>query len=74
MGLARSRGFTLVTRDSDFHELAALYGPPPKVVWLKCGNRPRRYITDLLLKHRDRLVAFDADLEASVAEIENGEE
>lgn len=38
---AREHGFTLVTKDVDFHELASLYGSPPKVVWLKCGNRPR---------------------------------
>jgi predicted nuclease of predicted toxin-antitoxin system len=40
-GYAKKHGFTLVTQDSDFHELATLYGSPPKVIWLKCGNKPR---------------------------------
>lgn len=31
-------GFVLVTKDSDFHEYCQLYGPPPKIVWLKLGN------------------------------------
>ena len=66
---ARKHGFALVTMDSDFHELATLHGAPPKIVGLKCGNRPRWYIVERLLKHRDALLAFDADDEATVAEI-----
>ena len=30
---SRDNGFVLVTQDADFAELAAHYGPPPKVVW-----------------------------------------
>lgn len=70
---AREQDFALVTKDSDFHELAALYGSPPKIIWLKYGNRPRHFIVELLLKHRKQLVAFDQDADASVAEIENGD-
>ncbi|TAH46771.1 MAG: hypothetical protein EYC71_02920 [Gammaproteobacteria bacterium] len=66
---ARDHGFVLVTQDSDFHELATLYGAPPKVIWLKCGNRPRWYIAILLLKHREELVAFVDDTETVVAEL-----
>jgi predicted nuclease of predicted toxin-antitoxin system len=28
----------LVSQDSDFAEIAAHYGHPPKVIWLRCGN------------------------------------
>lgn len=66
---AKEHGFTLVTQDSDFHELAALYGSPPKVIWLKCGNRPRWFISSLLLRHRDEIIAFDDDPDADVVEI-----
>ncbi|WHZ18489.1 MAG: hypothetical protein OJF55_000638 [Rhodanobacteraceae bacterium] len=66
---AREHGFTLVTKDSDFHELAALRGAPPKVIWIKCGNRPRWYVTNLLLKHQGEIIAFGDDDEADVAEI-----
>ena len=37
---AAANGFALVTLDSGFAEMAALYGPPPKVIWLRCGNQP----------------------------------
>ena len=35
---AKHHGLTIVTKDSDFHQLSFLYGPPPKVVWLRMGN------------------------------------
>ena len=41
-------GFTLVTLDADFAEMAALRGPPPKVIWLHCGNQPTPTIGNLL--------------------------
>jgi len=71
---ARIHGFALVTKDSDFQELAALYGSPPKIVWLKCGNRPWQFIANLLLAQQDKLVEFDKDSSASVAEINGGSE
>lgn len=66
---AREHGFTLVTMDSDFHEMATLRGAPPKIIWLKRGNRPRWYVTNLLLEHRDAIMAFGEDHEAVVAEL-----
>lgn len=35
---AKANGFTIVTQDSDFNERSLLFGYPPKVIWLKCGN------------------------------------
>jgi len=35
---AKANGFTLVSLDSDFAEMAALLRSPPKVIWLGCGN------------------------------------
>ncbi len=58
---AKENGFTIVTKDSDFHELSLIYGNPPKVIWLKCGNKPRWYVLGLLLKHRNEIHAFEAE-------------
>jgi predicted nuclease of predicted toxin-antitoxin system len=66
---AKDNGFTIVTQDSDFHELATLYGAPPKVIWLKCGNRPRSYIQSLLLAYQDSIKEFDQENLASILEI-----
>lgn len=46
---ARDNGYILVTQDSDFNDLSALYGYPPKVIWLKCGNQSKQRITEILL-------------------------
>jgi predicted nuclease of predicted toxin-antitoxin system len=34
---AGGSGFILVPFDADFADLAALIGPPPKLLWLQCG-------------------------------------
>lgn len=35
---ARDHGFVIVTKDDDFLDLSAHYGPPPVVIWLLLGN------------------------------------
>jgi predicted nuclease of predicted toxin-antitoxin system len=35
---ATEHGFTIVTKDADFHQRSLLLGSPPKVVWLRIGN------------------------------------
>ena len=49
---ARKNDFTIVTRDSDFHELGTLYGAPPKVIWLKTGNQSKASTLRSLLEHK----------------------
>jgi predicted nuclease of predicted toxin-antitoxin system len=66
---ARDNGFTIVTKDSDFHEFSLMYGSPPKVIWLKCGNRPKWYVLGLLLKHKYEINAFFEDDDSSCLEI-----
>lgn len=66
---ARLHGFVLVTQDSDFADLAALLGSPPKVVWLRCGNQPTRTIEALLRKFAPAIEAFGLDADADCIEI-----
>src|ERR1700712_2181766 len=42
---ARANGFAIVSQDADFAEMAALFGPSPKVIWLRVGNQPTATIT-----------------------------
>jgi predicted nuclease of predicted toxin-antitoxin system len=37
---AGANGFAVVSLDADFAEMAALLGPPPKIIWLRCGDQP----------------------------------
>lgn len=45
---AKLNGFCIVTQDADFPERSRLYGSPPKVVWLRCGNAPTREVENLI--------------------------
>ena len=35
---AKRSGLAILSKDSDFHQMSFLFGPPPKVIWLRCGN------------------------------------
>ncbi len=62
---AKANGFTLVTQDSDFANMAALFGPPPKVIWLRCGNQPTLVVANLLRSQADVLRKFEQDKAAA---------
>ena len=56
--VASRDGFAIVTLDADFAEMAALRGPPPKVIWLRCGNQPTTVIEHLQRSHAAAIVDF----------------
>ncbi|MFL4980919.1 MAG: DUF5615 family PIN-like protein [Xanthobacteraceae bacterium] len=56
---AGANGFTLVSLDADFAEMAILIGPPPKVIWLRCGNRSTWELATLLRTHSEAIAAFE---------------
>ena len=45
---AGAHGFVIASKDTDFRQLAFLYGPPPKVIWLRVGNVSTSVIEELL--------------------------
>ena len=45
---AKINNFCIVTQDVDFAEKSRLYGSPPKVVWLRCGNAPTKQVEVLI--------------------------
>lgn len=63
---AAENGYCIVTLDSDFADLSAVLGSPPKVVWLRCGNRPTAIVEELIRTHAVRIltlaIADDVDL------------
>jgi len=56
---AKREGYVIVTQDVDFVNLSLLKGPPPKVVWLRCGNQPTAFIEQLVRNHSEALQAFE---------------
>jgi len=43
-GAARLRDATVITKDSDFVDLLERHGPPPRVVWVTCGNSTNAHL------------------------------
>lgn len=66
---AADHGFSIVTLDSDFADLSAVLGSPPKVIWLKYGNRPTAYVERLLLDHSLRILTMAVAEEVDLIEI-----
>jgi predicted nuclease of predicted toxin-antitoxin system len=66
---AKANGFTIVSQDADFAEMAALLGSPPQVIWLRAGNRSTAAVSALIRSHADLIIAFGNDDEAACFEI-----
>ena len=55
---AKQHGFTIVSKDTDFHQRAILFGHPPKFIWLRVGNCPTSLIVALLRSRSDLIGQF----------------
>ncbi len=62
---AGAHGYVIVSKDTDFRQLAFLYGPPPKVIWLRVGNVSTSVIEDLLRTSVDTVGRFVSSDEES---------
>ena len=58
---AKANDFILVSQDADFADMATLFGPPPKVIWLRCGNQPTHALERRLRDHAEAIAVFVAD-------------
>ncbi len=66
---ARRNNFTIVTQDTDFYELTLLYGNPPKVILLKCGNTSTNNILSILTKNTAVIKDFIGNNEFNCLEL-----
>ena len=46
---ANQNNYTIVTFDADFFDMSNLYGHPPKIIWLRTGNRKTSDLERLLI-------------------------
>lgn len=68
---AKRAGVTLVTKDSDFSHLIERLGPPPRIIWLRCGNTSNERLREVFQKTLRNAVAL---LEAGEALVEISDE
>jgi predicted nuclease of predicted toxin-antitoxin system len=66
---ARANGFSVVTLDKDFADIALLRGAPPKVIWLRCGNSTVAKVEHLLRENLGAISAFGVDPDSVVLEV-----
>lgn len=66
---AKLDDFCIVTQDADFLERSRLYGSPPKVVWLRCGNAPTYRIEALIRSGEPAIQALLSNLELHCLEL-----
>ena len=67
---AEANGFAVVSKDSDFHQLAFLKGPPPKAVWLRLGNCTTDEIEAVLRNRHEAVFAFGENAEEAFLVLE----
>ena len=65
-GHARSHGFVIVSKDTDFRERSYVEGFPPKIIWLDVGNAGTMAIAELLRREHQRVQQFEQQEETSV--------
>lgn len=51
---AKAANAILVSKDIDFVHLINAWGPPPKVIWLTCGNTSNEKLKSILAIHFKR--------------------
>jgi predicted nuclease of predicted toxin-antitoxin system len=68
---AAEKGYIIVSKDSDFRQLAFLLGPPPKAVWLRVGNGSTMAIAELLRTAGDVIARFTSSEEEALLVLPN---
>jgi predicted nuclease of predicted toxin-antitoxin system len=66
---AKNHDFILVSKDSDFYDKSLLFGPPPKVIWIRRGNCTNRHIQLLLRNKVETILRFNNNPELSFLQI-----
>jgi len=57
-GFAKTHGYTILTFDSDFLDISNLHGSPPKIIWLRFGNRSTQELTEILILRSSIIESF----------------
>jgi predicted nuclease of predicted toxin-antitoxin system len=60
---AREQTAIILTKDADFALLLERHGPPPRIIWLSCGNTTNAALRAIIGRHADSLRAWMAGSE-----------
>ncbi len=62
---AIKEGYTIISKDSDFHQKSFLFGAPPKVIWIKKGNCSTQELENVVRKNLEIIRKFSSDNDAT---------
>jgi predicted nuclease of predicted toxin-antitoxin system len=62
---AAHNGFTIASKDADFHQRSLVFGHPPKVVWIRLGNCSVSETASLLRNRSILIHRFEEDPHAA---------
>ncbi len=63
---AQQHGYTIASKDADFHQRSLVFGHPPKLVFLRIGNGPTSHIAQLLRTYYVQISEFNANPNTSI--------
>ena len=66
---ARNNNYTIVTKDSDFNDIAIYRGTPPKIIWIKVGNCKISEIENILRVNEIEIKVFLDEPNGAILEI-----
>jgi len=66
---AKNNNFIIVTFDEDFSDIQMLKGFPPKIIWLRCGNKTTNVLVEKLIMFKNKIMDFYIDKEQGILEI-----
>jgi hypothetical protein len=55
---SKKENYSIVTFDADFYDMVTLFGPPPKIIWLRTGNTRSENLTKILQNRAEIIRAF----------------
>lgn len=67
---ARDNDFSIISKDSDFHQMSFLFGAPPKTIWLRCGNCSTTVLETIIRRNSRKIAAFLEDDESALLVID----
>ena len=62
---AKENHLLIVSKDSDLHQRSFVFGPPPKLIWVRLGNCSTSDVERLLRHNFDAITIFEEDSEAA---------
>ena len=52
---AKQKDFIILTKDNDFDERSRLFGCPPKIIHLVCGNQTTQFILNMIIANIENI-------------------